>query len=100
MPQLGARMKELFFDRRSVMGAVDAATRRVFGFFGGKVRRIAIGSIKDTDKVSKPGQPPSSHLGARRKAANRKRKAAGKSPLRGGFKGIKHILYAYDSTLR
>ena len=35
-------------------------------------------------------------MGAKRRRINQQRKRAGKAPIRGGFKGIKHILLGYD----
>jgi len=35
-------------------------------------------------------------MAARRRAINRKRKAEGRLKAKPGFKGLKHILYAYD----
>ena len=95
-PRVGAKIKEMFFDRKAVKNAVDRATWKVLLKFGAFVRRGAISSIRDSKTVSRPGEPPHSHLGARRRAANRRRKAQGLSPIRGGFKGIKHIEFKFD----
>jgi len=39
-------------------------------------------------------------MAARRRAINRRRKAEGRPKAKPGFKGIKHILYAYDPAKR
>lgn len=55
--------KNNFFDRKVVIDAVDRATLRVLSKFGAFVRRRAKSSIRKRKKASKPGQPPSSHVG-------------------------------------
>jgi hypothetical protein len=55
--------KSNFFDRKSVMGAVDAATRKVLSKFGSFVRKRAKTSIRKKKGTSKPGSPPYSQLG-------------------------------------
>ena len=55
--------KDMFFDRRAVFDAVDAATRKVFSKFGAFVRTRAKSSIRSNKKVSLPGGPPNSHVG-------------------------------------
>lgn len=52
-----------FFDRESVIAAAGAAQVRVLSKFGAFVRTRAKSSIRKRKKSSKPGQPPSSHLG-------------------------------------
>jgi hypothetical protein len=55
--------KSLFFDRAKVVDATDRATRRVLSRFGAFVRRSSRSSIRRRKRVSRPGEPPSSHNG-------------------------------------
>ncbi len=55
--------KEGFFDPAKVLDAVDAATRGILSRFGAFVRRTARSSIRKRKGPSKPGKPPSSHVG-------------------------------------
>ncbi|HOD83619.1 MAG TPA: hypothetical protein PKG77_19550 [Phycisphaerae bacterium] len=57
------KMKSMFFDRAKVKNAVDRATRQVLSKFGAFVRKTARQSIRKRKGVSKPGTPPSSHVG-------------------------------------
>jgi hypothetical protein len=57
------KAKEGFFDRAAVLNAVDKATLQVMSKFGAYVRRSARRSIYKRPRVSRPGKPPSSHLG-------------------------------------
>lgn len=57
------RIKSMFFDRVKVASAVDRATRKVLSKFGAFVRQTAKGSIRKRKCISRPGQPPSSHVG-------------------------------------
>lgn len=59
--------KEGFFDRAKVLGAINAATRRVLSKFGAHVRTRARTSIKKRSGVSPPGGPPYSHVGLLRR---------------------------------
>jgi hypothetical protein len=94
-------IKELFFDRDKVKAAVDKATRDNLSKGAAYIRRSARDSIKDRmDGRSAPGQPPYSHIGAKRRKLNRRRKAAGLDPVKGGFQGVKHILYGFDPVAR
>lgn len=95
---IGMNVKLLFFDSRAVTSRVDKTTRKVLGHFGALVRKAAIASIKESPPArhAPPGSPPLSHVSARRRRLNRRRKAEGKQPVRGRFKGLKHILYAYE----
>lgn len=61
------KFKQLFFDRQAVISKVDAATRRVLSKFGAFVRQTAKNSIWKRKRISKPGRPPSSHIGLLRK---------------------------------
>lgn len=60
---LDANIKNLFFDKAKVIGAVDKATRQVLSKFGAYVRQAARSSIRKRKGVSSPGSPPSSHTG-------------------------------------
>lgn len=55
--------KSNFFDRAVVIEAAGKARVRVLSKFGAYVRTRARSSIRKRKKPSKPGQPPSSHLG-------------------------------------
>jgi hypothetical protein len=61
------RAKGLFFDAPRVRHAVGRAERQVLGRFGAYVRRSARRSIRKRKRVSRPGQPPSSHTGTLRR---------------------------------
>jgi len=61
------RIKDMFFNAKAVTGAVDRATRRVLSRFGAFVRTTAQHSIRKRKTVSRPGQPPSSHVGTLRR---------------------------------
>lgn len=65
--QVGMVLKSMFFDRKKVRSAVDRATRRVLSRFGAFVRRTAKSSIRKRKRVSRPGEPPSSHVGLLRR---------------------------------
>lgn len=64
---IGMDVKKLFFDTKAVRSKVDAATRRVLSRFGAFVRRTARSSIRKRKRISKPGDPPSSHTGLLRR---------------------------------
>ena len=57
------RAKGLFFDSRAVLSRTDRATRRVLSRFGAFVRQRARSSIRKRRRISRPGEPPSSHVG-------------------------------------
>ncbi len=96
---VGVQFKRLFFDRPAVINAVDAATARVLREFGKRVRAESRASIKEASGPASAGSPPHSHMRARRRRINRWRKKKGKPRLRrGGFQGIRHILYSFDPT--
>jgi len=59
----GVVTKQMFFDRRKVQRKTDSTTRRVLSKFGAFVRRAARSSIRTRQRVSAPGEPPSSHTG-------------------------------------
>lgn len=56
-----------FFDRQRIIGAVDAATRKVLSRFGAFVRTRARTSIRKRKGTSPPAGPPYSHVGTLRK---------------------------------
>ena len=53
----------VFFDKQAVLNATDEATRQALSKFGAFVRTRARSSIRSRKKISRPGQPPSSHSG-------------------------------------
>ncbi|NLY01525.1 MAG: hypothetical protein GXY83_35990 [Rhodopirellula sp.] len=59
--------EKMFFDRKAVTRGVDRATRKVLSRFGAFVRTSARHSIRKRKRVSKPGEPPSSHTGLLRR---------------------------------
>jgi len=63
----GFEITKLFFDKKAVRDKVDAGTRRVLSKFGAFVRRTARSSIRKRKRISKPGEPPSSHIGLLKK---------------------------------
>ena len=60
-------MAKLFFDSRAVKSAVDKGTRKALSKFGAFVRQRAKTSIRKRKRVSRPGEPPSSHTGKLKK---------------------------------
>lgn len=60
------RMKESFFDRTVIKDATDAAKRRNLSKTGAFIRQSAKSSIRQRKGTSRPGQPPSSHVGTLR----------------------------------
>jgi len=95
-------VKRLFFDRKAVANQMDTRARVALGKFGALVRKTAVASVKEAPhgRHAPAGSPPFSHMAARRRAINRKRKAEGRPKAKTGFKGLKHILYAYDPVKR
>jgi len=61
------RIKELFFDRKAVIDAVDKAKRVVLSKGARFIRVAAKSSIRKRKRPSSPGQPPSSHTGLLRR---------------------------------
>ncbi len=57
------RIKNLFFDRKAVVDAVDKAKRAVLSKAGAFIRTIARTSIRKRKGSSPPGSPPHSHVG-------------------------------------
>jgi len=64
---IGTNFKDMFFDSKKVLSAVDRATRKVLSKFGAFVRTTARHSIRKRKAASKPGEPPSSHVGTLRR---------------------------------
>jgi len=64
---IGMVAKKMFFDSKAVTTRVDVATQRVFKKFGAYVRTSARSSIRKRKAISKPGSPPSSHVGTLRR---------------------------------
>lgn len=59
--------KFVFFDSRAVKNAVDKGTRKALSRFGAFVRQRAKTSIRKRKRISRPGEPPSSHTGKLKK---------------------------------
>jgi len=53
----------MFFDKATVLRAVDRAERRVLAKAGAFVRQRAKSAVRRRKRVSRPGQAPSSHAG-------------------------------------
>jgi len=53
----------MFFDKAPVLRAVARAERQVLSKAGAFVRRRAKGLVRKRKRVSRPGEPPSSHAG-------------------------------------
>lgn len=63
---IGMKLKQAtsqFFDRKTVVSAMDRAKRKVLSRFGAFVRRRARSSIRKRKKVSEPGTPPTNRTG-------------------------------------
>jgi hypothetical protein len=60
------RLREMFFDRQAVVEAVGRANAKVLSKAGAYIQRRAKSSIRKRKRVSKPGEPPSSHVGTLR----------------------------------
>lgn len=61
------RIKDMFFDRAAVIGAVDAAKRKVLSKAGAFIRTAARTSIRKRKASAPAGSPPHSHEGSLRK---------------------------------
>ncbi len=59
-------VKSMFFDRRAVIDALGSANVKALGRGGAFIRRRAKSSIRKRKRVSRPGEPPSSHVGTLR----------------------------------
>jgi len=57
------RIKLLFFDRQTVVRAVDKANRLALSKAGAFIRTAAKSSIRSRKDAAPPGQPPHSHTG-------------------------------------
>lgn len=58
-----ASVKRLFFDKKTVLSAVDVGTRKVLSKFGAFVRQRSRSSLKTKKGTSAPGAVPYSHTG-------------------------------------
>ncbi|MCD0460066.1 hypothetical protein [Roseiconus lacunae] len=81
MSDVTTELKNAFFDRQKVIGAVDRAARKAMSRSLAFVRRSQRSSIRRRKKVSEPGKPPSSHSS---------------DPVA----SIKNILFAYDQQTK
>ncbi|MBM4369838.1 MAG: hypothetical protein FJ102_26750 [Deltaproteobacteria bacterium] len=61
------RIKDLFFDRAAVIGAVDAAKRKALSKAGAFIRTAARTSIRKRKGSAPAGSPPYSHEGSLRR---------------------------------
>jgi hypothetical protein len=59
-------VKKMFFDRRAVIDAVGRANVKVLSRAGAFIQRRAKSSIRKRKRSSRPGEPPSSHVGTLR----------------------------------
>lgn len=59
--------KGLFFDDKKILDRAEREELRALAKFGAYVRRRARSSIRKRQRVSDPGEPPSSHVGLLRK---------------------------------
>jgi hypothetical protein len=59
-------VKKMFFDRRAVIDAIGRANVKVLGRAGAFIQRRAKSSIRKRKRASRPGEPPSSHIGTLR----------------------------------
>ncbi|MEW6249203.1 MAG: hypothetical protein AB1716_01025 [Planctomycetota bacterium] len=64
---LTMRIKDLFFDKATVLRAVDKAKRAVLSKAGAFIRTTARRSIRAKKGSAPPGQPPHSHEGSLRR---------------------------------
>ena len=95
---IGMVTKDMFFDRSAVTRRVDRAARRVFSRFGAYVRTTAKHSIRKRKRISRPGEPPSSHTGLLRRFIffgydrDRRSIVIGPMPLTGRIGDAPHAL--------
>ena len=59
-------VKTMFFDRRAVIDAIGRANVKVLSRAGAFIQRRAKSSIRKRKRASRPGEPPSSHVGTLR----------------------------------
>lgn len=64
---LTINIKNMFFDRRRIIDKVAKANRRNLSKAGAFIRRSAKSSIRKRKRISRPGEPPSSHEGSLRR---------------------------------
>jgi hypothetical protein len=62
----GYDVKAMFFDRQAVIDAIGRANVKVLSRAGAFIQRRAKSSIRKRRRVSRPGEPPSSHVGTLR----------------------------------
>lgn len=97
--------KRGFFDRTAVQQKVDKATRKVLSRFGAFVRQRAKTSIRKRKRISRPGQPPHSHVGLLRKFilfaydAGRKSVVIGPTLTKDGSEAPRLLEHGGDTTL-
>jgi hypothetical protein len=60
------REKAMFFDRPQVIAAVGRASAKALSKAGAYIQRRAKSSIRKRKRASRPGEPPSSHVGTLR----------------------------------
>lgn len=60
---ISVKATDFFFDRKVVIDAVGKAAARNLSKAGAYIRTSARSSIRKRKRVSKPGEPPSSHTG-------------------------------------
>ena len=98
--------KRGFFDRESVQRKVDRSTRKVLSRFGAFVRQRARTSIRKRKEISRPGQPPHSHVGLLRKFilfaydADRKSVVIGPTLTNAQSEAPKLLEHGGETTLR
>jgi hypothetical protein len=59
-------VKSMFFDRRAVIEALGRANAKALSRAGAFIQRRAKSSIRKRKRASRPGEPPSSHVGTLR----------------------------------
>jgi hypothetical protein len=59
-------VKSMFFDRQAVIDALGRANARALSRAGAFIQRRAKSSIRKRKRASRPGEPPSSHIGTLR----------------------------------
>jgi hypothetical protein len=59
-------VKQMFFDRRAVIDAIGQANVKALSRAGAFIQRRSKSLIRKRKRVSRPGEPPSSHVGTLR----------------------------------
>lgn len=59
-------VKKMFFDRQAVIDAIGRGNVKTLGRAGAFIQRRAKSSIRKRKRASRPGEPPSSHVGTLR----------------------------------